>query len=80
VSDFGEGKTVRTRRPHRCEWCYQAIDSGSECYHYKGMWEGDWQDWYMHHECKEVYSLNGDQDGFMPGEGERPVRCEVEGK
>ena len=73
MSDFGEGGTVKTRKSHRCEWCYQRIEAGVECYHYKGMFQGEWQDWYMHPECEKVYMLNYDPDGFIPGEGERPV-------
>jgi hypothetical protein len=74
MSDFGEGKNLQARKPHRCEWCYQKIETGETCYHFKGMWQGDWQDWYMHLECKGSYALNNDPDGFTPGEGERPKK------
>jgi hypothetical protein len=74
MSDFGDGKNIKPRKPHRCEWCYQKIEAGEICYQYKGMWQGDWQNWYMHLECKGSYALNFDPDGFTPGEGERPSK------
>ena len=73
MSEFGGGKHIKARKPHRCEWCGQAIAAGESCYNYRGMWQEEWQNWYMHPECEEVYSLNYDPDGFMPGEGERPA-------
>jgi hypothetical protein len=74
MSDFGEGKTLKTRTKHRCEWCGEGIEAGTECFHYKGKFDGDWQDWYMHPECEEDYSVNRDtaDDGyFMPYSAER---------
>lgn len=72
MSDFGNGRFVKSRKPHRCEWCYQPIDVGSRAYHYAGVFEREFQNWYMHPECEEVCSKDCDPDGFMPGDGERP--------
>ena len=80
MSDFGEGKTLKVRKAHRCEWCYQAILAGTECYYFKGMWDSEWQNWYMHLECKGSYAIDRDPDGFMPGEGERPSTIKIESK
>jgi hypothetical protein len=75
MSDFGEGKTLKTRVAHRCEWCGQQIEAKVDCFHYKGMFQDEWQDWYMHLECNEDYSINSRdyEDGFSPYEQERPT-------
>jgi hypothetical protein len=70
-SDFGEGKTVKTRKPHRCAWCYEKIEVGEDAYRYKGMFEGDWQNWHMHPECIKAFRQSG-EEYFLPGENERP--------
>ncbi len=61
------------RKPHRCEWCYQQIEKGEKHAHYVGVWQGAFQDWRMHEECHEAYGEDDCEDGFMPGEGERPL-------
>jgi hypothetical protein len=76
MSDFGEGKTLKTRKSHRCEWCYERIVAGETCYRYKGMYDGDWQNWYMHPECYEDFRNSGD-DEFTPGSAERPKKSLV---
>jgi hypothetical protein len=72
MSDFGEGNWVKTSKPHRCSWCGQRIEAKADAYHYKGMYDGEWQNWYMHEECQEAYALNGNEE-FDPFEGERPA-------
>ena len=48
MSTFGcEIKPVKTRKPHRCETCCRVIPAGMKAYHTGGMWDGDWQNWYM---------------------------------
>lgn len=81
MSDFGEMTTTVPRKPHRCEWCGEPIAVGEECKRYHGMWQGDWQNWYMHFECAEVYGEEGDDfdDGFTPYDHERPSKL-VEAK
>lgn len=71
MSDFGEGKMINSRKPHRCEWCGQQIDPGN-CYNYRGMYDGEWQNWYMHPECEEDYDNCGELE-FMPYDNERPI-------
>jgi hypothetical protein len=79
MSDFGEGKTVKCRKDHRCEWCGEKIPAGDQAFYYAGLWDGDWQSWYMHPEC-EIYSYKCDaQDGFEPFSNERPKEKKYEG-
>jgi len=71
MSDFGDGREIIPRKPHRCEWCFEQINAGEKCYHYKGMFEGDWQNWYMHPECERDCRISDPYgDGFMPGDGQ----------
>lgn len=73
MSDFGALLRVRTRKPHRCEWCGEPILVGSLVGNYRGKWQGDWQNWYMHDECEEARSQEDKYgDGFSPYENERP--------
>jgi hypothetical protein len=69
--DFGEGKEIVARKQHRCEWCLKPIERKEKHYHFKGKWDGDWQDWRMHLTCyadadSDPYTL---VDGFTPGQG-----------
>jgi hypothetical protein len=73
MSDFGDGNWIKTRKPHRCEWCGQRIEVGANAYHYKGMYDGEWQDWRMHEECQDDYALNCDGEEFSPFDNERPA-------
>jgi hypothetical protein len=78
MSDFGELFHPKARKQHRCEFCLGPIPKGEVHCQYKGIWEGDWQNWRMHDECYEDYTLNWDwQDGFMPGDGEMPERIKL---
>jgi len=69
MSDFGTGSHHRGRKEHRCEWCGETIPKGDLFYHFVGMWEGEFQNWRMHEECHEAYSMLPGidiQDGFTP--------------
>jgi hypothetical protein len=63
MSDFGEGLTVKANKRHQCIWCYEPIVVGEYHHRYKGMWEGDWQDWRMHLDCIQAHYRESDGDG-----------------
>jgi hypothetical protein len=71
VSDFGEIRTVKTRKDRRCEWCGEDIPKGSTVTYFGGMWDGDWQSWHMHPECHKSADLYDFIDGFTPFENKR---------
>lgn len=52
MSDFGNYSNPVAAKSHTCEWCYGIIAKGEKHVQFKGMFEGDWQNWRMHNECK----------------------------
>ena len=52
MSDFGEMRKVITRKPHSCEYCGRIIPVGSTAHNCRGMWDGEWQNWYACDFCK----------------------------
>jgi hypothetical protein len=76
MSDFGNGKKVKTHRQHRCEWCYHTILKGETAHFYTGRYDDRWQNWYMHVECFDAYCAESSRYNdweFSPGEGVRPA-------
>lgn len=59
MTDFGEGKWTFGRKPHRCAACQGPIPQGEKHYHYRGMYEGDWQNWRLHKECHDDWERDG---------------------
>ena len=54
MSDFGEYRFVKTNKPHECITCERIIPKGKKAYNYNGMYEGDWQNWYMCEPCEQL--------------------------
>jgi hypothetical protein len=75
--DFGETTRPTARKEHRCEYCYGPIPKGEQHPQFKGMWEGEWQNWRMHEECYSVYMGDEPMDGFEPGAAECPERVKA---
>ena len=71
--DFGELTHPMARKQHRCEMCFGPIPKGEKHAQYKGMYDGDWQNWRAHEECYEGYSDEAEYE-FSPGDGEMPER------
>jgi len=77
VSDFGETSHPVARKDHRCEACFGRIRRGEKHVHYKGIWDGDWQNWRMHNECYDSFDNDGLAEGFTPGGCEWPERIKI---
>ncbi len=73
MSDFGEGKWIVCRKSHRCEYCFGPIPRGERCFNYRGMYDGEWQNWRMHEECERDFELTA-MENFMPGDAPMPDR------
>ncbi len=73
MSDFGDGKWVVGRKDHRCEACLWVIPDKESHYQFKGMYDGEWQNWRMHRECYDAYYAD-DCGEFMPGDFPVPER------
>ena len=69
-----ETKIAKTRKPYRCEWCWQMIEQGSACVRDRGTIDGHWFTARLHPECADVMATDLDYcETYTPGEGERPV-------
>lgn len=75
--DFGEVTHPTARKERRCEYCYGPIPTKEQYVHFKGMWDGEWQNWKMHNECYESYMAGEPIDGFGPGDAEMPERVKL---
>jgi hypothetical protein len=73
MSDFGNYSNPVAAKIHVCEWCAGEINRGEKHVQFKGMFEGDWQNWRMHNECKAVAEADDSlNEGFAFGAGEMP--------
>ena len=59
MSDFGGSQWVKGRKKHVCAGCGSVIPVGELHFQFKGMWEGDWQNWRAHAECHELWDSDG---------------------
>jgi hypothetical protein len=65
---------VKTRKPHRCEWCAERIETGETVPYRAYHFDGELQQGWMHSECKaamltvDIYDL---MDGWTPGDYSR---------
>jgi len=65
MSDFGDYKHVKTRKPHHCVYCGRTIPAGTNARNYHGLWQGDWQNWYTCGFCEKFVEPQYGE----PGEG-----------
>lgn len=74
---FGDFCFPVARKRHRCAWCGEWIEVGEKHSKYVGKFEGDFQSWRVHDECKNYYEhLTAIDDrlcdeGFRPGDHSR---------
>ena len=69
MSDFGDYKHVKTKKPHICVYCGRKIPAGKRAWNYKGQYQGDWQNWYSCEYCHDYVEptcmdeeyINGDE-------------------
>ena len=76
-----EVKTHMARKAHRCEWCWQRIDDGTEYKRYRYFDGGEAATIKMHPECmdamqEEAAYWGGDFE-WTPGQ-ERPLPANAE--
>lgn len=67
-------REVRTRKPHRCEWCGQVIPKGTRCHYRSYIWDGELQWGWSHFECWDAQQESDHEilaAGWMPGDFER---------
>ena len=79
-AEFSTERTIKaTRKTHRCEWCYEAIDIGSPAFYGSNKYDGEFNDFYMHPECRDAMNkeISDSGDGWAEF-GERRKRGQVE--
>jgi hypothetical protein len=72
-------KTVKTRKPHRCWWCGEAIEVGSSVGLETGIDDGQWFRSYWHPECSAAFQRDKECNGDGVGFGEHSSRSGVYG-
>jgi hypothetical protein len=72
MSDVHSHKKVKTRKEHKCEGCFEKIPKETTVSHYKGIWQGEFYDYYMCNPCDDYIDKYMREDiadmGFTPGE------------
>lgn len=77
MSDFYSPSESRTaRKPHRCTYCGEQINSGDTYTYQKGVYDGAWYESKMHPECFED-CFDGGEGEYTPYSNERPKVEEV---
>jgi hypothetical protein len=70
MPDFNAPHTLRkARKAHRCIYCAEAIDTGTEYAHQTGNYDGRWYANKMHPECFDDLYSDGE---FTPYSNDRP--------
>jgi len=86
MSEFMNSKTVTTRKPFRCEGCYEKYPAGTRAESVSGRFEGDFLSYKLCMVCSAYLYKHKDDfiDGYEPGslkkedpEGWEAVRREM---
>jgi hypothetical protein len=67
MSDFHNRKRVKTRKPHKCEGCFEKVPVGTEITNCSGVYEGEFYNHYMCDPCLEWFDKEANEE-FIPGE------------
>ena len=62
MSTFGIYKCVKIRKKHSCVLCGRTIPLGKKAWNNTGMFEGDWQNWYMCIPCNDNIEVEYGED------------------
>jgi hypothetical protein len=65
----------KPRKSHKCVWCPEKIEVGIPHWQFIGMFEGDFQDWRCHEECREHVTDCEPDDGICEGPHSRGKGC-----
>lgn len=62
------GREVKCRKPHDCEWCNVVINIGEKAAVRKYIYDGTFRSAYQHPECYKAMCQSDVGDGFAEGE------------
>lgn len=68
MSDFGEWKRVKTRKPHKCAGCFDEIATGTNVQHWSGEFDGHFSNLYLCDPCNAILSEFDPQDTWAEGD------------
>lgn len=66
-------RMVRTRKPHRCIYCWAMIPVEELCSYWVGVYDGKFNSNYGHVECQTAFE-DDDCEDFCPGDYPVPER------
>ena len=80
MSQILKDKKVKTKKRHRCEWCNEWIEAGTEANYRSYVFNGDFNHGHMHPECNDAMNSGkadiDPDEGWMPGDFKRgSVEC-----
>lgn len=80
MSFYSDRWVNKTRKPHRCGWCWTMIEMGARAHYAAGITiDGDFWNGYTHPECEAaidwlVRNTDDLEEGYNPGDGARGRR------
>lgn len=63
VTEF-KAKTVKCRKPHRCEWCPELVEIGEPAHYRAGVYHGDFYHGWCHMVCWMAQQISTNSAGF----------------
>jgi hypothetical protein len=71
-----QSKDVKTRKPHRCVFCWSGIPVGELANYWCGVYDGEFQSNHAHQECLQAWLDDGAEE-FTPGDYPAPERIRL---
>ena len=68
---FNAVENRKAKKPHKCSYCGEAINSGDTYCFQKGNYDGEWFESKMHPECMDDLNENGEGEYLVYGQ-DRP--------
>lgn len=67
MSTILQDKLVKTRKEHYCFSCLRRFPIGTDMWYWSGIYEGDFNSSYTCKTCKEIMSLDKENNVFEEG-------------
>lgn len=67
---------TKTRKVHRCDWCWSIIEKGASCYRDRGIADDQWFTSRLHIECVTSVDALDYCETYFRGQGDRKESLE----